>query len=74
MFSQLSGSQQAVLRSVVRSGAPFAASEGRFHDLSNSSRTAARDALLDRGVLAQDENGTRVVDPLLADWTARELP
>lgn len=74
VFSQLSGSQQAVLRSVVRSGAPFAASEGRFHDLSNSSRTAARDALLDRGVLAQDENGTRVVDPLLADWTARELP
>lgn len=74
VFAGLPGAQQAVLRSVVRTGAPFAASEGRFHDLSNSSRTIARDALVDRGFLLVGDHGTSLVDPLLADWIERELP
>jgi hypothetical protein len=73
-FGVLPGAQQAVLRAVVRTGAPFAASEGRFHDLSNSSTTIARDALVDAGHLLRGERGTSVTDPLLADWIARELP
>ncbi|HLU42827.1 MAG TPA: AAA family ATPase [Microthrixaceae bacterium] len=73
-FGVLSGTQQAVLRAVVRTGAPFAASEGRFHDLSNSSITIARDALVDAGHLIVGAGGTVVTDPLLADWIARELP
>jgi hypothetical protein len=73
-FGVLPGAQQAVLRAVVRTGAPFAASEGRFHDLSNSSTTIARDALVDAGHLIRGPNGTAVTDPLLADWIARELP
>lgn len=73
-FGVLSGTQQAVLRAVVRTGAPFAASEGRFHDLSNSSITIARDALVDAGHLLVGPKGTRLTDPLLADWVARELP
>lgn len=73
-FGVLPGPQQAVMRAVVRTGAPFAASEGRFHDLSNSSITIARDALVDAGHLMADERGTRLTDPLLADWVARELP
>lgn len=73
-FGVLSGTQQAVLRAVVRTGAPFAASEGRFHDLSNSSITIARDALVDAGHLLVGADGTRLTDPLLADWVARELP
>jgi uncharacterized protein len=74
VFAGLPGAQQVVLRSVVRTGAPFAASEGRFHDLSNSSRTIARDALVDRGFLLVTPDGTSLVDPLLADWIERELP
>ena len=73
-FGVLTGTQQAVLRAVVRTGAPFAASEGRFHDLSNSSITIARDALVDAGHLIVGPGGTSLTDPLLADWVARELP
>ena len=73
-FGVLPGSQQAVLRAVVRTGTPFAASEGRFHDLSNSSTTIARDALVDAGHLITGPKSTSLTDPLLADWIARELP
>lgn len=74
LFGVFSSSQQAVLRAVVRTGAPFAASEGRYHDLSNSSITLARNALVDAGHLLVSDDGTRVTDPLLADWIRRELP
>ncbi len=73
-FGVLSGTQQSVLRAVVRTGAPFAASEGRFHDLSNSSITIARDALVDAGHLLVGDDRTSLADPLLADWVERELP
>ena len=74
LFGVLAGPQQAVLRAVVRTGAPFAASEGRFHDLSNSSTTIARDALVGAGHLITGAGGTSLTDPLLADWIARALP
>jgi uncharacterized protein len=74
LFGAVSSTQQAVLRAVVRTGAPFAASEGRFHDLSNSSITIARDALVDAGHLTVGPDGTRLTDPMLADWVERELP
>jgi hypothetical protein len=73
-FGVLPSPQQAVLRAVVRTGAPFAASEGRFHDLSNSSTTIARNALVDAGHLIVRPGATTVTDPLLSDWIARELP
>lgn len=73
-FGVLPSSHQAVLRAVVRTGAPFAASEGRYHDLSNSSITLARDALVDAGHLLVADGRTSVTDPLLADWIRRELP
>jgi uncharacterized protein len=74
LFGALPSAQRAVLRAVVRTGAPFAASEGRFHDLSNSSTTLARDALVDAGHLTVVAGRTTVTDPLLADWIGRELP
>jgi uncharacterized protein len=74
LFGALTGTQQAVLRAVVRTGAPFAASEGRFHDLSNSSITVARDALVDAGHLLVGPGGASLADPMLADWIAREMP
>ena len=73
-FGMLPGTQQAVLRAVVRTGAPFAASEGRFHDLSRSSTTIARDALVDAGHLLFGPGGSTLTDPLLSDWVGRELP
>jgi hypothetical protein len=50
------------------------ASEGRFHDLSNSSITSARDTLVDAGHLVHLDGRTALADPLLADWIRRELP
>lgn len=73
-FSVLGSSQRAVLRAVAHTGAPFAAAEGRFHDLSTSSITAARNALVDAGHLTSDGRTTSIVDPLLADWVLRTLP
>jgi hypothetical protein len=74
VFGALPSAQQAVLRAVTRTGAPFAASEGRFHDLSNSSTTLARDALVNAGHLSTGKGKTWLTDPLLADWIGRELP
>lgn len=74
VFGALPGAQQAVLRAVSRTGAPFAASEGRFHDLSNSSVTVARDALVNAGHLSVGRGRTWLTDPLLHDWIQRELP
>jgi len=74
VFAALPSAQRAVLRAVSRTGAPFAASEGRFHDLSNSSTTVARDALLNAGHLSTGKGTTWLTDPLLADWIKRELP
>lgn len=73
-FSALSAPQQGVLRAVARTGAPFAAAEGRFHDLSATSITAARNALVDGGHLVRADDRTMIVDPLLADWILRTLP
>ena len=75
LYEELPGSQGAVLRAVARTGSAFAASEARFHDLSNSSITAARDALVRDGHLARDAAGkVAIVDPLLADWLQRTFP
>ena len=73
-FSVLPSSQRAVLRAVARTGAPFAAAEGRFHDLSTSSITSARNALVDAGHIVAVDRETRIVDPLLSDWILRTLP
>lgn len=73
-FSALGSSQRAVLRAVAHTGAPFAAAEGRFHDLSTSSITAARNALVDAGHIRTEGGSTMIVDPLLADWVLRTLP
>lgn len=75
LYEELPGSQGAVLRAVARTGSPFAATEIRFHDLSKSSITAARDALVRDGHLAQDDDGkVSIVDPVLADWLQRTFP
>lgn len=73
-FSALPSSQRAVLRAVARTGAPFAAAEGRFHDLSTSSITVARNALVDAGHIITRDRDTVIVDPLLSDWILLTLP
>jgi uncharacterized protein len=75
LFAELPGAQGAVLRAVSRTGSPFAAAEARFHDLSNSSITAARDALLRDGHLTRgDDRKVHIVDPLFADWLRGTFP
>lgn len=74
-YDELPATQGAVLRSVARTGSAFAASEARFHDLSNSSITAARDNLVRDGHLeAVQPNKVAVTDPLLEDWLRRTFP
>lgn len=74
LYDELSFAQGKVLRGIARTGSPFAASEARFHDLSNSSITAARDALLRDGHLAKRDGRMAIVDPLFADWLRRTFP
>jgi hypothetical protein len=75
LYAELPGAQGPVLRAVARTGSPFAAAEARFHDLSNSSITAARDALVRDGHLTRHDDGkVTIVDPLLADWLRRTFP
>lgn len=75
LYGELGGSEGPVLRAVAHSGSPFAAAEARFHDLSNSSITLARDALVRDGHLAPGPDGKPViVDPLFADWLRRTFP
>lgn len=71
LYDELPPAQGKVLRSIARTGSAFAAAEARFHDLSNSSITAARDALVRDGHLT---SAVRIVDPLFADWLGRTFP
>lgn len=75
LYDELPAAQGPVLRAVARTGSPFAAAEARFHDLSNSSITAARDALVRDGHLSRSDDGkVNIVDPLFADWLRRTFP
>ena len=75
LYEELPAAQGPVLRAVARTGSPFAAAEARFHDLSNSSITAARDALVRDGHLVRGRDGkVAIVDPLFADWLRRTFP
>jgi hypothetical protein len=74
LYDGLSPAQGAVLRAVARTGSAFSATEARFHDLSKSSITGARDALLRDGHLVRTERGVAIIDPLLADWLRRTFP
>ncbi|MBW3614049.1 MAG: ATP-binding protein [Actinobacteria bacterium] len=75
LYEELPPAQGRVLRAVARTGTPFAAAEARFHDLSNSSITVARDALVRDGHLARSADGkVTIVDPLFADWLTRTFP
>ncbi|MGH9038714.1 MAG: AAA family ATPase [Acidimicrobiia bacterium] len=72
LYDELQAAQGPVLRAVARTSSPFAAAEARFHDLSNSSITAARDALVRDGHLVRRPDGkVTIVDPLFADWLRR---
>jgi hypothetical protein len=74
LYEELGSVPGRVLRAVARSGSPYAAAEARFHDLAKSSIAAARDALVRDGHLLVDAGGTRLVDPLFADWLDRTFP
>jgi hypothetical protein len=74
LYEELGSVPGRVLRAVARSGSPYAAAEARFHDLAKSSIAAARDALVRDGHLLVDADGTRLVDPLFADWLDRTFP
>jgi hypothetical protein len=74
-YEELPATQGAVLRSVARTGSAFSASESRFHDLSNSSITAARDNLVRDGHLESlQASKVAITDPLFEDWLRRTFP
>ncbi|HLI24274.1 MAG TPA: hypothetical protein VKU91_04920 [Acidimicrobiales bacterium] len=74
VYEELGGAQGPVLRAIARTGSPFSAAEARFHDLSNSSITLARDQLVRDGHVVRQGATVRIVDPLWEDWLVRTFP
>jgi hypothetical protein len=74
VYEELGGAQGPVLRAIARTGSPFSAAEARFHDLSNSSITLARDQLVRDGHVVRQGTAMRIVDPLWEDWLVRTFP
>ncbi len=74
-YEELPATQGTVMRSVARTGSAFSASEARFHDLSNSSISAARNNLVRDGHLGSLQgNKVAITDPLFEDWLRRAFP
>lgn len=73
IYSSFERGERDVLRAVARSGSIYGA-EAELLELSRGAATHARRTLLDRGDLADTDEGLRVVDPVLADWLRRRFP
>jgi hypothetical protein len=73
LYSRANTGEQAVLRSVARSGSVYGTQAGLL-DLAKGTARHARQALLDSGELEQTATGLRIVDPVLADWVRHRFP
>jgi hypothetical protein len=73
LYSRGTTGEQAVLRSVARSGSVYGV-EASLLDLAKGTARHARQALLDRGELVVTDSGLRIVDPVLADWVRYRFP
>jgi uncharacterized protein len=73
LYSGLQDKEKAVLR-LLAGGSSIFGSAAQVLDLSVGAAQHARGRLVDRGHLAADGDGVRVVDPLMADWLRHRFP
>ncbi|HWG93654.1 MAG TPA: hypothetical protein VNU66_05460 [Mycobacteriales bacterium] len=66
--------ERKALRAVAEYGTPLSARALRTLDLPKTTAARAAQVLLGEGLLERDDDGWRLVDPLLARWLRRELP
>ncbi len=73
MYTLMPPGHRKVLRVVAQGGSIYGTAAD-IVDLAPGTAAAAVEALVGHGLLARDESGLRVVDPLLADWLRRRFP
>ncbi len=73
LYSQFNPGERTVLRSIAQSGTIYGA-EADLLDLSKGTATHARGTLVDKGELAEGDDGVYIVDPLMRDWIRRRFP
>lgn len=74
VLTGLSAGERKALRAVAEYGSPLNARALRTLDLAKTTAAHAARNLLAEGVLEHDEDGWRLVDPLLGRWIRREMP
>lgn len=70
-WQQLGATERIVLAAVADGGAPTSRGLASDHDVSRNALAAAADRLADQGHLAKKPRGSRVIDPLFAEWLRR---
>ena len=71
LWQQLGRSERNVLAAVADGTAPTSRALASEHRLGRSTLNAAADRLADQGHVIRSRGGTRIVDPLLAEWVRR---
>jgi uncharacterized protein len=71
VWEQSAPTERAVLAAVADGVPPTSRALAAEHGLARTTLGAAADRLADQGLLVRDGAGTRLVDPLLAEWLRR---
>lgn len=71
LWQQLGRSDRNVLAAVADGTAPTSRALAAEHRLGRTTLNAAADRLADQGHVVRSRDGTRIVDPLLAEWVRR---
>jgi hypothetical protein len=71
LWGQLERSERVLLAAVADGTAPTSRALAAEHGVAHSTLARASDRLTDQGHVVRDERGTRLVDPLLAEWLRR---
>ncbi len=71
LWQQLGRSERNVLAAVADGTAPTSQALASEHRLGRTTLNSAADRLADQGHVVRSRTGTRIVDPLLAEWVRR---
>ena len=74
LLSRRTTGERKTLRAVAEYGGPLNSRALRTLDLAKTTAAEAARKLVGEGVLERDDDGWRLVDPLLARWIRQELP
>jgi hypothetical protein len=71
LWQQVGAAERVVLAAVADGRGPTSRSLADEHNLGRTTLNAAADRLADQGHLLREAHGSRLVDPLLAEWVRR---